>query len=79
MGLFRLLLWIAIIAAAIWLWRRFTRAKAPNPDQQNTSAAPMVRCEHCGIHVPRDHAFAKDQQWFCSQSHLEQGPHSSGR
>lgn len=79
MGLFRLLFWIAIIAAAFWLWRRFTRSAPPRPEDRNTSPppVPMVRCEHCGTHVPRDHALTKDNQWFCSQAHLEQGPQSS--
>lgn len=54
MGLFRLLFWIALIAIAFWLWRRFTR---PTPRQQQRpqdepSASPMVRCAHCGVHVP---------------------------
>ncbi|MDF3193919.1 PP0621 family protein [Pseudomonas sp. 1928-m] len=81
MGLFRLLFWIAVIAAAFWLWRRFTRPTAPRPEDHNTSAAPtpMVRCEHCGTHVTRDHALAKGEQWFCSQAHLEQGPQSGER
>ncbi|SED42602.1 PP0621 family protein [Pseudomonas anguilliseptica] len=81
MGLFRLLFWIAIIAAAFWLWRRVTRPAAPRTEERNTSAAPtpMVRCEHCGTHVPRDHALAKGEQWFCSQVHLEQGPQSGER
>ena len=78
MGLFRLLFWIAIIAAALWLWRRLTR---PRTEERNTSAAatPMVRCEHCGTHVPREHGLAKGEQWFCSQTHLELGPQSGER
>lgn len=81
MGLFRLLIWIAIIAAAIWLWRRITRPKAAQTEQPKPSAepAPMVRCQHCGVHVPRDHALANGEQWYCSQAHLEQGPHDNGR
>lgn len=80
MGLFRLLFWIAIIAAAFWLWRRFTRSTAARPKAPEASQqpAPMVRCQCCGIHVPRDHALAKGEHWFCSQAHLEQGPQSSG-
>lgn len=80
MGLFRLLLWIAIVAAAFWLWRRFTRPKITRPQTPDASQkpAPMVRCQHCGIHVPREHALAKEQQWFCSQAHLEQGSRSDG-
>jgi uncharacterized protein len=78
MGLFRLLLWIAIVAAAFWLWRRFTRPKSKRPQTPDAAQkpAPMVRCQHCGIHVPREHAIAKEQQWFCSQAHLEQGSRS---
>ena len=81
MGLFRLLIWIAIIAAAIWLWRRITRPKAAQTEQPKPSAepTPMVRCQHCGVHVPRDHALANGEQWYCSQAHLEQGPHDNGR
>lgn len=81
MGLFRLLFWIAIIAVAFWLWRRFTRPAALRTEERNASAAPtpIVRCEYCGIHVPRDHALAKGEQWFCSQTHLVQGSQSSER
>lgn len=78
MGLFRLLFWLALIAAAFWLWRRFTR-----PPQQRTGAAeqaqPMVRCAHCGVHIPRLHALPQDERWYCSQAHLEQGPKSGER
>ncbi|TWC27054.1 uncharacterized protein FBY03_1474 [Pseudomonas sp. SJZ079] len=72
MGLFRLLLLIAIVAAAFWFWRRITRP-APHPSDKKPGPVPMVRCEHCGIHVPRAHAFAQDQHWYCSQAHLELG------
>ena len=72
MGLFRLLLLLAIIAAAFWLWRRIA---APTRRHDDTSAdpAPMVRCAHCGVHVPRTRALPQDDNWYCSQAHLEQG------
>ncbi len=73
MGLFRLLFWIAIIAAAVWLWRRLSRP-APRPDHKGTSPAPMVRCAHCGVYLPREHALPQADLWYCSQAHLEQGP-----
>jgi uncharacterized protein len=78
MGMFRLLFWIAVIAAAVWLWRRLHRPTRPTP-KPDTSAAPMVRCAHCGVHVPREHALLADQRWYCSQAHLEQGSHPSDR
>ncbi|MGO4004573.1 MULTISPECIES: PP0621 family protein [Pseudomonas] len=71
----RLLFWIALIAAAVWFWRKFKRpanTHSHTPGEQ--SAAPMVRCAHCGVHLPRDRALSLQQQWYCSQAHLEQGP-----
>lgn len=74
MGLFRLLFWIAIIFAAIWVWRRFFSAsrkrQAPPPAE---TPAPMVRCAHCGVHTPQQHAVQLAGRWYCSQAHLEQG------
>ena len=73
----RLLFWIALIAAAVWLWRRINRPapSAREPEQP----APMVRCAHCGVHVPRDKAIAQHAQWYCSQTHLDQDSSQSER
>jgi uncharacterized protein len=74
----RLLFWIALIAAAVWFWRKFKgQASTPKPPAER-EAAPMVRCAHCGVHLPRDRALSHDQQWYCSQAHLEQDKGSRG-
>lgn len=75
MGLFRLLFLIAIVVLAVWVWRRFIAEPRRNRPREN-AAAPMVRCAHCGVHVPKAQALSQDQRWYCSQAHLEQGPHS---
>ncbi|MCF4996537.1 hypothetical protein GIW69_13260 [Pseudomonas syringae] len=75
----RLLFWIALIAAAFWLWRKFKAPAAPSQPSRDQDAAPMVRCAHCGVHLPRDRALNLQKQWYCSQAHLEQGPGSSDR
>ncbi|WP_236182040.1 MULTISPECIES: PP0621 family protein [Pseudomonas] len=75
----RLLFWIALIAAAVWLWRKFKAPAASARSPREQDAAPMVRCAHCGVHLPRDRALNLQQQWYCSQAHLEQGPGSSDR
>lgn len=75
MGLFRLLFWVAIIFAAIWIWRRFI-SQPKRTHAAEDAAAPMVRCAHCGVHIPKAQALSQDQQWYCSQAHLEQGPHT---
>lgn len=75
MGLFRLLFWIALIATAIWLWRRLAKPRAgKRAPEKATEAPPMVRCAHCGVHVPASGALANADRWYCSRQHLEQGP-----
>ena len=78
MGLFRLLFWVTIIFAAIWIWRRFI-SQPKRTRAAEDAAAPMVRCAHCGVHIPKAQALSQDQQWYCSQAHLEQGPHTGER
>ncbi|WP_454869069.1 PP0621 family protein [Pseudomonas farris] len=75
----RLLFWIALIAAAIWFWRKFKAPASGTNTPREQDAPPMVRCAHCGVHLPRDRALSLQQQWYCSQAHLEQGPGSSDR
>ncbi|WP_237885003.1 PP0621 family protein [Pseudomonas sp. PGPR40] len=75
----RLLFWIVLIAAAVWLWRKFKSPTSGPHTPREQDAPPMVRCAHCGVHLPRDRALRLEQQWYCSQAHLEQGPGSSDR
>jgi uncharacterized protein len=75
----RLLFWIVLIFAAVWLWRKFKAPASSAQSSREQDAAPMVRCAHCGVHLPRDRALNLQQQWYCSQAHLEQGPGASDR
>lgn len=77
----RLIMWIALVMAITWLFKRATkrpaarpRAASPEPD-----AAPMVRCAQCGVHLPRDRALSQNQQWYCTEAHLLQGPAARDR
>jgi uncharacterized protein len=70
----RLLFWIALIAAAVWLWRKFKRPVSMQQRPSEPGATPMVRCAHCGVHLPQDRALSSRQDWYCTQAHLEQGP-----
>ncbi|BAU72555.1 PP0621 family protein [Metapseudomonas furukawaii] len=78
--MFRLLFWIAVIFAAIWLWRRFKTPSTPRQQpRREDEGHPMVRCAHCGVHLPRSHALTQDDRWYCSQAHLEQDRSSGER
>ena len=78
MGLFRLLLYIAILCAAIWLWRRYFNAPRRPRARHTDAAKPMVRCAHCYVHIPQEKAVAQGEHWYCSQLHLSRGPGTGG-
>ena len=76
--MFRLLIWAALIAAGVWLWRKYKANLTETKNPVDPGVLPMVRCAHCGVHLPRDRALSQQQEWYCTQNHLEQGPKKSG-
>ena len=79
------LLVLAVLWVAIWLWRKnrreemqdAMRERAARQAQQRTPApagAPqaMVRCAHCGLHLPATEAIAAPGgAVYCSTAHRE--------
>lgn len=43
------------------------------PDPTLGASEPMVRCAHCGIHLPRSEALMKDGKTWCSDAHAQLG------
>ena len=74
----RLLFWIVLIAAAFWLGRKFKLSQQPRQEAKLDAPLKMVRCAHCGVHLPTDQALAQGNTWYCSQAHLQQGPGRQG-
>ncbi len=70
----RLLFWIALIAAAFWLWRKFKASNSASSAPPLDVPLKMVRCAHCGVHLPNDRALHRGNEWYCSPAHLEHGP-----
>ena len=79
------LLVLAVLWVAIWLWRKNRReemrdamreraAKAQEQQQRTTAGTPqaMVRCAHCGLHLPATEAIAgPGGAIYCSTAHRE--------
>ncbi|MDR2128429.1 MAG: hypothetical protein LBP52_05130 [Burkholderiaceae bacterium] len=66
------------LLVGLWLWRRGEGARA-RPLVKERAAAPrppqaMVRCAHCGIHVPVQDAIAgaRGGSSYCSAAHRQQ-------
>ncbi len=65
-----------IILLAIGVWLIITIIKRYNKSLQAPQAKPqnedMVRCQHCGVHLPKSESLLVNQQYFCCEEHSKQ-------
>ncbi len=77
----KFLFWFVVIlglmVGARLLARHQARQKQPRRRAAHTrpAASPeaMVRCHHCGIHLPRSEAIQRQGQVWCSEEHARLG------
>jgi len=74
----KFLLFLAIVLLVAWLWRSGRRGDK-RPDQAapppQASTQEMVRCAHCGVHLPKTDAVLDPAgRAYCSAAHLQAGP-----
>jgi uncharacterized protein len=83
----KLIFWFIIVLVVLTIARIAARAAANRSGQdrprprtggrsQRTRAVPaeqMVRCAHCGIHLPRSEATLIDGRTWCSHEHARLG------
>jgi len=60
---------VAVFAAAWWLLKRYVRSLHQDAPPPPAVAEDMVRCAHCGVHLPRSESLALDGKLFCSEEH----------
>ncbi|MGM0595051.1 MAG: PP0621 family protein [Pseudomonadota bacterium] len=75
MYLFRLI----AIGLIVWLLYRMFRRLLDRPRPQErppkqVDGQKMVRCAHCGIHIPQNEALERDGESYCSPEHRDAGP-----
>jgi uncharacterized protein len=68
----RLLLLIAAIVGIFLIVRTLllsnSRRKAPAPERLKEQGT-VVRCAHCGMHVPQFEAYRSGDRMYCSREH----------
>ncbi|TAN72584.1 MAG: hypothetical protein EPN14_10500 [Gallionella sp.] len=64
----RLLLLIAIVAVVFLLVRSYRRNAPP---QDKPDAEDMVRCAHCGVHLPKGESLQDGGHFFCGAEHRD--------
>jgi len=66
---FILLLGLGVLVAYLILKshrRRVERSRATRPPK---GSEDMVRCEHCGVHLPRSESITTHGRFFCTPEH----------
>ncbi|HEY9573441.1 MAG TPA: PP0621 family protein [Pusillimonas sp.] len=81
----KILFWVVVIIGGLLAARVLAHYNAqdrvPNNDSKRVKRRAaekkppesMVRCEHCGIHLPRSEAVMADGRIWCSQDHAKLG------
>jgi len=69
---FALVIGVFLVVLIISQRIRAFRAKQEQEDAHTQPEEPMVKCQHCGTHLPQKEAIVNEQgEIFCSQQHLE--------
>ena len=65
------LILIALVMIVAW-WALRGLARSATREEPPRSAAPedMVRCAHCGVHLPRSESHTSGGSFYCSEEHL---------
>ena len=48
-----------------------------NTEKEIPTEGDMVKCDHCGLHIPRNEAVTAGDKYFCSDEHRQQHQASS--
>lgn len=74
----KFLLVIAVVVLVLWALRRPSLPPPPRRPGPPPQLEPMVRCSHCGVHLPRSEAVTgPDGHLYCSPAHRAAGPRRS--
>jgi uncharacterized protein len=67
------LIFLIVIVVAIVLLVRSYRKKVAQQDQPpiQSAAEDMVRCAHCGVHLPKSESILSEENYFCSAAHRD--------
>jgi uncharacterized protein len=64
---------IVLAVVAIALIARFLLRQRRLARPTRVTGGDMVRCAHCGLHVPAAEALSADGRWYCCEAHRAAG------
>jgi uncharacterized protein len=69
----RLIFLLAIAAVVYLLIKSYRKNESGKNEsgQDKTVAEDMVRCAHCGVHLPKGESIQADGKYFCGTAHRD--------
>ncbi|OOZ36941.1 PP0621 family protein [Solemya velesiana gill symbiont] len=62
-----------LIILGVWIVylfaRRYLKNRPAKKGKQDSNSVEMVRCEHCGIHIPEPEVVTRDGRSYCCEAH----------
>lgn len=66
----KLLLVVLVALAVFWILKAYRKhVELPSSPSRGRAVEDMVRCAHCGIHVPRSESLSSGERYYCSEEH----------
>lgn len=70
-----MLIKLLLIAFGVWVVYRILKNYGRSVRQDQAPPAgtgeDMVRCAHCGVHLPRSEAIASQGEFYCTNEHRQ--------
>lgn len=68
--MFRYVIVVLAIWGAIMIFRHLRRSAASR-ETRSGAAGDTLRCDHCGLFVPREEAVSDGDRHYCSEAHRD--------
>jgi uncharacterized protein len=68
----KLLLLLACFALLYWILKTYKKKIQRRSGSPPAKGEDMVRCAHCGVHLPRSESLMSGQAFYCSVEHRPQ-------
>ena len=69
----KLILLAVVVLVVYWVLRGYRRSLDKDEAREPRTLENMVRCAHCGLHVPRSESVEREGEFFCSEEHRRLG------
>lgn len=63
------LLFVAAVVAVVYLLLKSLRGRTAAGKNTPGNGEDMVRCNYCGVHIPKGESMTANGKYYCSEAH----------